>query len=350
MRNFICLALTLMTFGSYAQIFNLVPPTASKPTVTLTGTQAVVSWQYVTNANRYYMLPIRNGVQLSELIVASAHSYTVIAGSTYQFKVKAFNGNYDGIPDPANPSYSSVKVGVESKSLQQQSSEVCSQWSVASNAITGSGNGADVDFIADIPAVANVSVPAEQTASTSTVTLAGEFSVTNQGAATYNIPLTLPAGIGGFTPSLSIDYSSLGSNGDAGLGWNLSAASTISRCQKILEEDGLYQEVSFTNTDALCLGGEKLRLVAGSNLQSGAEYRLDKQPDIKVVQSSSGAGSYFTLYRPSGETEIFGDSDNSVQIDSLSGLPFSWLQSARLNLFGQQIEYQYQRQQDYAPL
>lgn len=209
---------------------------------------------------------------------------------------------------------------------------------------------ADSDYKVTLPAINAVTAPAEDTSSASVKVVPGDFSVSNQGAATYSVPLELIGGIAGFQPELSLNYSSLANNGDAGLGWSVSAVSSISRCQKVLEEDGLFQEITFTNTDALCLGGEKLRLVSGSNLQSGAEYRLDTQPDVKVVQSGSGAASYFILYRPNGDKVIYGDGDNSVQVDSISGMPFGWLQSGRVNLFGQKIEYQYQRQQDYAPL
>lgn len=208
---------------------------------------------------------------------------------------------------------------------------------------------ADADFSVKIPAVNSVTTPNETVSSTEVKAVDGSFSVTNQGAASYQIPLTVLAGIGGIKPELSLNYSSLGGNGTAGLGWSLSATSAISRCQKTLEEDGLFQEITFTNTDALCFGGEKLRLVAGSNLQSGAEYRLDSQPDTRVIQSGSGVSSYFTLYRPNGEQQTFGDSDNSVQIDVVSGAPYSWLQSAQRNLFEQAISYEYQRQTDVAP-
>ncbi|WP_166839023.1 RHS repeat-associated core domain-containing protein [Rheinheimera pleomorphica] len=277
----------------------------------------------------------------------------MILGSSYQFRVKACKGSYNEI-GPVKPPISLLSqdddnvVILSSKSEREH--ETCSTWSALSDTLVVPESVADIDFVADVPAARTVSIPAESASSTSVIAIDSSFSVSDQGALAHNIPLELLRGVGGLTPELSLNYSSLANNGDAGLGWALSAVSSLSRCQKVLEEEGLYQEITFTNSDALCLDGEKLRLVSGSNLLSGAEYRLDKQPDVKVVQSSSGAGSYFTLYRPNGDRIIYGDSDNSVQIDTISGMPYSWLQSARYNLFDQQIKYQYQRQRDYLPL
>ena len=54
-------------------------------------------------------------------------------------------------------------------------------------------------------------------------------SVSSTGAFTYNIPIDLPQGINGSTPSVSINYSSQGGNGIVGFGWGIAAGSSISR-------------------------------------------------------------------------------------------------------------------------
>jgi hypothetical protein len=53
--------------------------------------------------------------------------------------------------------------------------------------------------------------------------LPGSFSVGATGAASYNIPIALPPGAAGMAPSLSLGYSSQGSNGLLGIGWSLGA-------------------------------------------------------------------------------------------------------------------------------
>src|SRR4029079_5669610 len=60
-----------------------------------------------------------------------------------------------------------------------------------------------------------------QTSFAGTMSLPGQFSVGPTGAASYSIPIALPPGTGGMTPSLALDYSSQGTNGLVGMGWTL---------------------------------------------------------------------------------------------------------------------------------
>jgi hypothetical protein len=50
------------------------------------------------------------------------------------------------------------------------------------------------------------------------MTLPGQFNVGPSGAAAYSIPISVPPGTAGMAPTLSLDYSSKGSNGLVGLG------------------------------------------------------------------------------------------------------------------------------------
>jgi hypothetical protein len=72
--------------------------------------------------------------------------------------------------------------------------------------------------------------PTQATASIDTTALvgstAGGFSV-NQGTANYAIPITVPPGIAGMKPELSINYNSNASNGQLGLGFSLGGLSVI---------------------------------------------------------------------------------------------------------------------------
>lgn len=80
-----------------------------------------------------------------------------------------------------------------------------------------------------------------------TATIPGSFSVSASGAATYQIPIDLPAGAGGLTPRLSLSYNSLAGVGLAGQGWNLNGLSVITRVGKDIAHDGLAAPVTFTN-------------------------------------------------------------------------------------------------------
>src|SRR5262245_30755219 len=51
----------------------------------------------------------------------------------------------------------------------------------------------------------------------------------NTGGASYTIPLALPGGTAGHTPSLVLSYDSGAANGCLGLGWTLSGAVSVTR-------------------------------------------------------------------------------------------------------------------------
>jgi hypothetical protein len=85
-----------------------------------------------------------------------------------------------------------------------------------------------------------------------------QFAVTEGGAATINIPIQVPRGIGGLEPQLSLNYSSGGGNGLLGVGWTLSGPSAITRCGKTLPLDNQRGTVTFAGSDRFCLDGQRL--------------------------------------------------------------------------------------------
>lgn len=66
----------------------------------------------------------------------------------------------------------------------------------------------------------------------------GQFAVTPSGAATYDVPLWTPPGVGSIAPTLRLQYSSGGANSMFGVGWSLSGLSEISRCKPTFEKQG----------------------------------------------------------------------------------------------------------------
>ena len=66
-----------------------------------------------------------------------------------------------------------------------------------------------------------------------TVSLQGAFAqdASPDGALVYSYPIQLPPGLGGLTPSLSLEYNSMGGNSLLGMGFRLGGLSAITRDQ-----------------------------------------------------------------------------------------------------------------------
>ncbi len=127
------------------------------------------------------------------------------------------------------------------------------------------------------------------------------FSVTPSGAASYDIPITLPPNVGGVQPSLSINYNSLGNNGLLGIGWQLSGLSSITRCPTTVGRDGFIDGVDFDENDQFCLDGQRLVNVGGD------EYRTEIDNFSLIIGNNSG----FSVTTPSGLVMFYGSNDNS---------------------------------------
>ena len=93
-------------------------------------------------------------------------------------------------------------------------------------------------------------------------TTAGQFEVDDSGAATYTIPITVPPGISGMRPEISLNYSSNAGYGLVGMGFGLSGPSEIRRCGRTLARDGIRDGVDFDQDDQFCMDGRRLVRVA----------------------------------------------------------------------------------------
>ncbi|WP_372627984.1 toxin TcdB middle/N-terminal domain-containing protein, partial [Arsukibacterium sp.] len=140
---------------------------------------------------------------------------------------------------------------------------------------------------------------------------AGEFRVDESGGATYQLPLSLPAGIAGVQPQLAFSYNSNAGDGYMGTGWSFAGTSAITRCPKNIAIDGVQGNVAFANSDRLCLGGQ--RLLAGSNTDAGywsAGTYYPEIDDFSIIRShgsaTQGALGY-TVETKSGEIHYYGE-------------------------------------------
>ena len=73
------------------------------------------------------------------------------------------------------------------------------------------------------------------------------------GSAGYSIPIEIPAGTNGMQPSISLNYSSVFSDGFMGMGWNMGGLSAISRVNKTIYNDGKSDAIRRNLTDKYAL-------------------------------------------------------------------------------------------------
>ena len=129
----------------------------------------------------------------------------------------------------------------------------------------------------------------------------GSFSAAN-GAASYSIPIKLPVGTAGLMPSLGLTYSSMGGNGQLGMGWSLTGLSSISRTGKNLYHDGEVKDISFTRDDKFALDGNRLVTISGTYGYANSKYRTEIETFSRITaKGTSGNGpAWFNVEMKNG--------------------------------------------------
>ncbi len=140
-------------------------------------------------------------------------------------------------------------------------------------------------------------------------TVVGDFQVSENGSASYAIPVTVPPGIKGMQPNLAVTYSSQGGNSLLGIGWNLSGLSAIIRCPQTLEQDNNIRGIDFSSEDRFCLDGQRLvETVPGSG-----EYftEMESYSKITAIGGSAGNPDWFEVRTKDGKIKEYGHSIDS---------------------------------------
>ncbi|MBB6523442.1 T6SS effector amidase Tae4 family protein [Pseudoteredinibacter isoporae] len=171
--------------------------------------------------------------------------------------------------------------------------------------------------------------------------LAGQFRVTESGASSYSVPIATTSGTAGVAPTISLQYSSQGGNGLAGVGWNLSGLSSISRCRQTHMVDGRAEAINFTDSDRFCLDGQRLISVAAPAGQSGRYYKteVDNFATIVARGGSAATPAYFEVQRKDGSKSVYGNSSDSQQ--RASGQVINWAINRFEDSVGNPITFQY---------
>lgn len=112
----------------------------------------------------------------------------------------------------------------------------------------------------------------------------GSFSVSEDGAAVYDVPIAVPDGRRGLQPSLALHYNSQGGNGLVGVGWSLQGLSTIGPCPRTKAQDNENRNVTFGNGDVYCLDGARLRPI-GNPSPLETEYRTERDGFARIISN-----------------------------------------------------------------
>ena len=181
--------------------------------------------------------------------------------------------------------------------------------------------------------------------------LPGEINVTNTGAAIYTVPLSLPAGIAGFTPELSLQYDSSRGKGLLGIGFALNGLSAITRVPANLEQDDRIDGIDFDTFDRFALDGQRLVCVSGNYGAASSEYRTEIDSFVRITAhgtagSATSGPDYFIIETKDGLKKTYGRSDANALVYNLEDSPhtnakITWLLEKIEDRNGNSIRYVY---------
>jgi hypothetical protein len=168
--------------------------------------------------------------------------------------------------------------------------------------------------------------------------LSGNFSVQPSGASSYVLPIVVPPGTAGVQPRISLSYNSQAGNGIAGWGWSLEGVSSISRCNKTIEQDGVIRGVDYTGNDGYCLDGQRL-IEIGDN-----QYRTERTDFRRIERMNGGVcGTWFQVSTQAGETIEYGNTADACINGLVNANPVvkAWAINRVTDVAGNYMVYEY---------
>ncbi len=162
------------------------------------------------------------------------------------------------------------------------------------------------------------------------------------GTGNFSIPIDLPAGRGGFQPSLSFAYSSGTGNGPLGLGWRFGVSE--------IRRQTSHGVPRYQGQDTFLLaGGEELVQVAVDGDVTRYRPRIEAKFD-RIERQRTQDGDFWRIRHKDGSMSFYGTPEGSwVEDPAVIADPgdpsriFSWHLTARVDPFGNRIEYDYLR-------
>ncbi len=179
----------------------------------------------------------------------------------------------------------------------------------------------------------------------------GSFAVSNDGDATYAVPIEVPPGRVGMQPRLTVTFDSSKGLGLLGKGFALGGMASVERCASTMAQDGMIRGVRYDSLDRFCLGGARLVATGatGSDPVTGdatTEYRTFPDSFKKVVAhvaagaSSASGPSSFVAFDSDGHIETYGFAPLASGTGA-APVNASWLVSQISDRRGNTVTYNY---------
>ncbi len=171
----------------------------------------------------------------------------------------------------------------------------------------------------------------------------GDFAVNSNGAATYNIPITVSPGTNGVEPSISISYNSQAGTGLMGLGWSLSGLSSISRTNWTILHDNLNKSIELQYSDAFALDGSRLFCNNSQYGVNGSTYYTEQESFTNIISNGSqGNGpQWFEVKDKSGRTIEYGRTSDSRHTGVNDNTVLTWMVNKITDEFGNYMTFTY---------
>ncbi len=173
----------------------------------------------------------------------------------------------------------------------------------------------------------------------------GNFSVSLNGSATYEVPIKMSPGTAGMQPVLSLLYSSGSGSGMLGVGWNLTGLSSITRINKVPYLDTKFDAVKLTNSDVFAIDGNRMVLRTGTYGAASSTYATELESFAKITalnQQGNGPAS-FVVVDKNGTTTEYGATFDSKLTGIGDNTPLSWFANKVTDVYGNYFKYYYKQ-------
>ena len=177
--------------------------------------------------------------------------------------------------------------------------------------------------------------------------LGGTIDVGTMGAATYTIPIELPAGVNGMQPNLAITYNSQSRNGLLGWCWDLAGLSSITRTGHTRYHDGHVGGITLNDrTEAFMLDGQRLIEIAHNS--EYLEYRTEQDVMARIRAYYTGEGdkmvvNCFMVWYADGTIATYGIDDSRLEENNGGEKTLLWMVKKTEDRFGNQVVYHYNK-------